>query len=195
VRVKCRAALKVRGKKVCEEKGEILFKDFGLSGIAVFNLSLAYSRLNQPKDASICLNLMPELDLTELEEFLSNRLSLCKIATNFFTGLFHKNLAANVIAKAGIQDTIKQNDVKRLAEAINDFDVPIVSGVDFSLAQVACGGLVTELFNSETMESKLIDGLYAVGEALDVDGECGGYNLHWAWASGLAAANSINLKY
>ena len=73
---------------------------------------------------------------------------------------------------------------------VKEFDVPLTEPMGMDSAQVTAGGIVTREFDDKTMESKLVPGLYACGEVLDVDGDCGGYNLQWAWSSGRLAGLS-----
>lgn len=192
IRVRCKTALTVDGKEKASEFGEVLFKDYGLSGIAIFNLSLKYARLNCPENSKIILNLMPDFSLPDLINSFRERLKIFDNTDNFFTGIFHKCLSQNIFNMAKVNGKIEIRDIPKIAEAVLKYQVQIKSLCDFSLAQVSCGGLDIDSFDSITLESKLVPNLFAAGEALNIDGECGGYNLHWAWASGLTAADSVN---
>ena len=169
----------------------MLFKDFGLSGIAIFNLSALVARVSG--DYEIGLNFLPDMDVSDVAEYFVDRYEKLglKTAEEFFVGVFHKNVAKNIFAAAGIEEVSEKN-IAKLVRAAIDFRVKVIAPCDFSLAQVSSGGLKTADFDEKTMESKLQKGLYAVGEALDVDGVCGGFNLQWAWSSAAAAAKSIN---
>lgn len=191
VRAKCRVSLFKDGAFVQSENGEVLFKDFGLSGIAVFNLSALVARVDG--NYEIGINFLPDMETEDVAEFFVWRYEKLKLkfADEFFTGVFHKIVAKNIFAAAKITEVSEKN-IAKLVRTATDFRVKVISPCDFSLAQVASGGLRTSDFDEQTMESKLQKGLYAVGEVLDVDGICGGFNLQWAWSSAQAAAKSIN---
>ncbi len=194
VRAKCRATLYKDGVAVAAENGEVLFKDFGLSGIAIFNLSAMVARVCG--DYEIGLNFMPDADVDEVCEFLVDRFERQPYndKEQFFVGVFHKNIAKSIFSYIGAEKVEKDN-LAALTRAVTDFRVKVLSACDFSLAQVTSGGLRTDDFDDSTMESKLQKGLYAVGEVLDVDGVCGGFNLQWAWSSACMAARAINERF
>ena len=102
----------------------------------------------------------------------------------------HKSLAAAVAKRAGTEGKARDN-AAILARTLKNYTLGFDGVCDIKNAQVVCGGLELTDFDPRTMESTKVKGLYATGEALDVDGECGGYNLHWAWASAYAAARAI----
>ena len=157
----------VKGKeKVKTERGEILFKNNGLSGIASMMLSTFIARKEENFDVSI--DFLPDLTEEEVEPYL------------------RINGAESCLIKAVAQAVEKQaRDRKEsLFAVMKDFRVTNVKTGSVKTAQVLCGGLKTDEFD-ENFQSKKQKGLYACGEALDVDGECGGYNLHFAFASGI----------
>ncbi len=178
LRCACRAELIRRGKSVYAEEGEILFRDFGVSGILVLNLS----RYALPGD-TLSLDLLPELPLDALTEKLAAQKALRQDA-DLFTGIFHRRLGEAIARRA------KSGEVSDLARIIKDYRLSVLGPGDTQHAQVTRGGADTAEFDPETLESRRVPGLYAVGEALDIDGACGGYNLHWAFASGLRAGRS-----
>lgn len=194
VRVKCRAQL-MRGQEVVAvQTGEVLFKDYGLSGIAIFNLAAHIARSGVEDGYVVELNFLPEEhDATEyIEERIASGLFPSK--DDFFTGVFHKNLGLAILNKAGVYGEVKEERAVFIGEAATAFDVRVLGLCDISLAQTVSGGLDTAEFNPKTLESGIVNNLYAVGEALDVDGLCGGYNLQWAWSSALAVANDLTRK-
>ena len=85
---------------------------------------------------------------------------------------------------------ITDSDIKRIAAKVKNFEVETDGTMSWNNAQVTAGGALTEQFDKKTMQSKLARGLYAAGEVLDIDGDCGGYNLQWAWASGYTAGKN-----
>ena len=179
LRCACRAELIRRGKSVYTEEGEILFRDFGVSGILALNLS----RHALPGD-TLSLDLLPELSLEALTAKLSAQKALRRTDADLFTGIFHRRLGETVARRA------KSGEISELARIIKNYRLSVLGPGDTQHAQVTRGGADVSEFDSETMESRRVPGLYAVGEALDIDGACGGYNLHWAFASGLRAGRS-----
>ena len=179
LRVKCRASLWRSGALVCREAGEILFRDFGVSGILALNLS----RHALPGD-DLSLDFLPETGETALADSLAEQSARRRDKAELFTGIFHRRLGEALLRRAGSAEP------GTLAGVIKDYRLAVTGPGDTQNAQVTRGGADVRYFDPSTLESSLYPGLYAVGEALDVDGECGGYNLHWAFASGLAAGRS-----
>ena len=180
------------GKVLAENEGEIQFTDFGVSGPAIFEISRAISTGKGPM--TIHLNLMRSLNHEEVVSILHNRKKMMPNQTleNFLTGILHNRLGRTILRYAGFGftdpiHTLKSSDIKRIAHAIQDFEIPVIGAMGFDAAQVTAGGIRTEEFNPKTMESYLVPNLYAAGEVLDIDGDCGGFNLQWAWASGYIA--------
>lgn len=187
VRVKCRASLVSCGKVIAVENGEVLFKSFGLSGIAVFNLSAAYVRAGCPSDAYISLDL-----LDGVKDLFAVRAQGRK-AADFMTGVFQKMLNLAVLKYAGVGEDERVIDcvAEKLYNAACDFEIKIKSTADVSLAQVSSGGITTAAVNKNTLAYEGDENLYFCGEALDVDGLSGGYNLMWAWASAFTVAENL----
>ena len=179
LRVRCRASLLRDGETVCRESGELLFRDFGVSGI----LALDLSRFALPGDI-LSLDLLPELTETELLARLEGQAALGRGSGELLVGVFHRRVAEAVLRAAGDESP------RSLAKAIRDFRLTVEGPGDVQNAQVTRGGAAVEGFDPRTLESRRCPGLYGVGEALDIDGRCGGYNLHWAFVSGLAAGRS-----
>lgn len=179
------------GKEKARENGELLFRSYGVSGIAVFNLS----RFACKGDALLVDFLPSEV---EGERFLSSRRRLMAVGSlplsceDFLRGLLLPQVARVVIEQAGLHPSSQFDEgaVPPLARALKAFPLAVTGIGDPRQCQVTRGGYDVSLFDSSTMESRRDPGLYAVGEALDVDGPCGGYNLHWAWTSGILAGRS-----
>lgn len=200
IRVKCIATLMRDGDTVragdhaegpaCRENGEVLFRTYGISGIAAFNLS----RYAQPGDV-VSLDFVPDLDEDLLESKLhTRRKRLLKLfgnpsAADFLSGMLLPQVAAAVLKAAGISadKPLAKNDVSALVAQLKSFQLTVLGIGDEKQCQVRRGGLDVSAFNPHTLEASCISGLFACGEALDVDGPCGGYNLNWAWTSGLLA--------
>ena len=197
VRCRCAASLVQGGRTLLREEGEVLFKDYGLSGIAVFQLSRALARAAGPCEAA--LDLLPDKTPAQAGEWLRARAKLLawREADAFLLGMMHKNLAANLLRACGIGavrvEAIPQDALDRLAQRMKDWRHRVTGTQGFPNAQVTVGGV--PLAETEALASKRCPGLYLAGEVLDVDGPCGGYNLQWAWASGAcvgeAAARSL----
>lgn len=172
----CKATLEVDEKIVAQSIGDIIFRDYGLSGSAIFDLSVALARASEHKNASIILDFFPN-DKMDLEHIIETHKGV--------EALLHKSLAV------AIRRSSKSNLAKDLAKEIKYFKLSNANLGPINLAQVASGGVDCSFVSNVSLESKIIDKLYITGELLDVDGVCGGYNLMWAVASGLAASNNI----
>ena len=200
IRVHARITLLTGGQPVAAETGELLFQDYGVSGVCVFQLSRFAARALSDHDrVQISVNLLPEIpDICSwLVERIARRPQLT--AAHLLTGVFHRLLAQALLREAGIaQDTpvgkLSAHDAQRLAQAIGALTLPVTGTQGFAQAQVTAGGIRTSEVDPATMQSRLFDGLYLAGELLDVDGPCGGYNLHFAFASALTAARAIRAQ-
>ena len=112
----------------------------------------------------------------------------------FLTGILHNRLGKVLVQAAGISGYVpiaqlEEYEIETLVKAVKSFDIALTEPMGMDSAQVTAGGIVTAEFSPETMESRLVPGLYACGEVLDIDGDCGGYNLQWAWSSGRLAGS------
>ena len=191
IRLKGRFTLLSGGVPVQSEEGEAIFRDDGISGIAIMQLSLgAKQRLAGGEKLALRLcpggGMAPDALRARLKRFPSRALA------DVFTGELNRFVAQNAIKRAGLKpDTraggLSDSGILRLHAALDAWDIPVLDTGGFTDAQVMEGGLATCDFDPKTLESKLCPGLYACGEALDVAGYCGGYNLCWAWASGVLA--------
>lgn len=191
LRLKAKVTLVQGGAKLAQETGEILFRDYGLSGIAVFQLS------RKGTVGTLSLDLFPEEDFPFLLSMLKERQKQFSslLAEDFLTGLFHRQVARALLSCAGISLSIPVRNIpdgqlKALANRMKDWRFPVCESSGWQQAQITLGGLSVTEFHPETLESKLLPGFYAAGEVLDVDGPCGGYNLQWAWSSGIAAGSA-----
>ena len=189
VRVAARISLQRPGKPeaLATEEGELLFRDYGVSGIAIFNLS----RFACAGDVLV-VDLLPALDEGALVKLLQQRIETLGGPSNegLLVGMLHPAVVRAVLraAKLKVSAPAQACDCGALAHTIKAFSLPCTGVGDAAHAQVTRGGAALSEFDPTTLESKLVSGLYAAGEALDIDGPCGGYNLQWAFASGLLAA-------
>ena len=184
------------GTELAEEKGELLFADYGLSGIPVFQISrFAGEALLRGSKVTCKLDLLPGYSPEELEELLKKRSETLKnrTAEEVLTGLLNHKLnyiilkECNIDPVADSKKAYKNEDFKRLAKQYKTLTCQVTETNPFANAQVCAGGVDTTEIEETTMESRLVPGVYFAGELVDVDGTCGGYNLQWAWSSGYVA--------
>lgn len=192
VKINCLVRVKNKGETVATDNGEVLFCDYGLSGPPVLQLSRYCV-----KGASLSLDILPEYSLKELKSLLINRKNIMGniTANDFFAGLVHKKLGQIVIKSCDIPLTINvksltEKQLDLVAYKLKNFDFKVEGHTGFVNAQATSGGANLDQF-SDTLMSKTQKGLFALGEVLDVDGDCGGYNLQWAWSSSYAVSNGI----
>lgn len=200
IRVQATLTLRIDGAPAAQETGELLFCDYGLSGVCVFQLSRVASRaLAQKRRIAVSVNLLPEMD--DLPAWLHERIAARPVlpAASLFTGVFHRLLAQALLREAHIApDTpvaaLKGHETDALCRAVGALTFAITGTQGFAQAQVTSGGIRRDELDPRTMASRLFDGLYLAGEVIDVDGPCGGYNLHFAFASALTAAHAIRTQ-
>lgn len=169
-----------------KEKGEILFTEDGLSGISVLQLSRYYYLYkNQKVEIGI-----DALDNYDQKELLAKLKQLIKInPTHPLQGVVNQKYAK--FLERFIKDDYSYKSLEKIVELLKDFRFEVIGTRDKNSAQVCSGGASLEMFNADTFESKIIPNLFSVGEVLDIDGDCGGYNLHFAFASGYKASETI----
>lgn len=195
VRTEGRITLLIDNKAEAEESGELMFTAYGLSGIPVMQVSrFAAKGLERKKQVEAVLDLFPELPETDLYHELLKRFLRGKEQKTYeqvLIGLLNHKLNYVLLKEIGLEPTkLLTNGLEqaadRLAKKIKQFTIPILDTNGFDNAQACAGGVSTKELTIQ-MESKLLPGLYIVGELADVDGTCGGYNLQWAWSSGYVA--------
>ena len=190
IRVDARVRLLRAERVLAERSGDILFTDTGLSGTAVFEISRAAAGQSD-LTAEICLFEASEEAL--LADLRARRARWPALEANrILTGAAQSRLGQMLCRYAGIgggaaAETLTDAQLLALARAMRSFRLPVTGVSGFETAQVTAGGLRTAEFDPETLQSRIVPGLYACGELLDIDGDCGGFNLQWAWASGLRA--------
>ena len=191
VRAESALTLKRRGFALAESRGELQFTDNGVSGPAVFDLSRAAATGGE--GLTLHIRLLP-LEEAEILSLLRERQAGYPElpASEILTGMLHNRLGRMLGKYAGLSANtplreLTEAELGALARACVDFPLPVKGTEGFDHAQVTAGGLRTADFDPRTLESRLVPGLFACGELLDVDGDCGGYNLQWAWASGRLA--------
>ena len=185
-------------KKICTYNGELLFTDYGISGNVVFNISFVMPLY---KNVEFEIDFMKKFDYNELYELLRKRKKIMAHLTmeNYFNGMINKKLGQFLSKMSGIEKLSKpvkdlnDNEIKKLCTSLKKYRINILETTGFKNAQVTAGGISLDEVNTDTLESKIIKGLYFSGEVLDVYGECGGFNLQWAWASGYIAGKNAGI--
>lgn len=183
------------------EYGEILFTDYGISGPPIIQLSrIAALSISKGEELYIEIDMMPQMSTLELKDFIENHFGIFyyRSVYNSLIGIINKKLIPVLLKEAGIADIHKEcselskNERTSLIELMKCWKFKIYDTNSFSNAQVTAGGIDTREVSNETLESKLLPNLYFAGEILDVDGDCGGFNLQWAWASAYIAAKNAS---
>ena len=179
-----RITLEIDGETVGEEQGEILFTEYGISGIGVFQLSrYAVRGTDEGKKATYHLDLMPQLTKEELVKLLTDRQQAgsYKNPQELLIGLLPRKMI-DVLVK-------KTYEPEKIAERLKDWQVPVKGAYALRQAQICSGGVDPRELTDQ-LESRLHPCIYFVGEVIDVDGPCGGYNLQWAWTTGAVAGRA-----
>ena len=190
-RVKCDISLLKNNKLIYKEHGEVLFKKDGLSGISIFNCSSLINRSNEIADFVISLDLFPDYDLTNLINLLTK---FNKSNTNsLLHSFFDKELSLFILKMIQMNKVSKYNEkeIKSLAFSLKNLKFHYESTYDFKDSQVSIGGISYSNLNITSLESLLEKNIYFIGEILDSDGLCGGYNLMFAFASAFKVLNSL----
>ncbi len=179
----------VGNEVVASVRGDVLFTDYGVSGNAIFSVS---SYVVGKENASIRIRFLPEFSQSELSDILKEKIALSPYVgkEKLLLGCVHGSVGRAVTALTGKIDS-PYAYADAIAANLKNFTLKINGTLGLDSAQVTRGGVRLGEINETTMESKLVKGLYMVGEILDVDGDCGGFNLQWAYSSARAAAEDI----
>jgi len=192
VRANCHAAIYHNEELHSESTGEIQFTEFGISGPVIFEISRDAC---QGSGSWVCrLDFLPNIDPETLKAELLRRRTTILPVSELLTGILHNRLGRVVTQTVGISGYVpvaqlEENEIAEVCYAVKNFEITLTEPMGMDVAQVTAGGILTKEFNDQTMESRLVPGLYACGEVLDIDGDCGGYNLQWAWSSGRLAGH------
>ena len=194
------ATLLVDGEPIRKEFGEILFTDYGISGPPILQISGHASKaLLKKKNIEIIVDMMPNQSLSEIEDFMESHFAMFshRPVINSLIGIVNKKLIPTLLKEAKIENLHKPcydlqwDEKKRLINLLKNWKFKCIDTNGFNQAQVTIGGINTKEVDPKTLESKLVKNLYFCGEILDVDGDCGGFNLHWAWSSGNFVSKNI----
>ena len=192
VRADAQVELKIGAQRAAACSGEVQFTEYGLSGPAAFAFSRAVS--TGAGEMVLLLDLMREYDRAEILTLLrARRAQFPQLAAEeLLAGMLHSRLGKVVVKRAGLNgqaalETLTDAQLEAVVDKVVCFALPVQGVMGMDSAQVTAGGIRTAEFRADTLESRLAPGVFAAGEVLDVDGECGGFNLQWAWSSGYVA--------
>lgn len=183
IRADCIVRALVGGKEVKVCRGDVIFTEYGVSGNAVFKIS---SYVCGRDDAYLSLEFLPDFNAEQIIADIEKKRKEHIAETELLSGSLHAQIGRAIIKRA-------QNEKKEICSVLKNFVLPVTGTLGFDYAQVTRGGVDMKEVN-DSLESKIVPNLYFAGEILDVDGECGGYNLHWAFSSGVYVAEKIAEK-
>jgi hypothetical protein len=195
------AEIFINDKSVQKEFGEILFTDYGISGPPILQLSrIASFSISQNKKVSLTIDMLPTIEPRALKDFLCNHWSVFEGRSVYdsFIGIINKKVIPIILKEANVEDIHKPccnlniKEKNAIYSLLKQWKFEICGTNSFANAQVTAGGINTKEINVETLESNIVPNLFFAGEVLDVDGDCGGYNLQWAWSSGAVAGKSAS---
>lgn len=186
-------------KPIASQRQELLFTEYGLSGPAVMYISRAVGDWERSKRGTLFaeIDLLPDMDRAALARLLRARRALHRTTDTFLTGLCHKRIGETVMRVCGLFSTeraasnLSDAELERLCDTLKGWRIEVTASGGMGGAQVTAGGISIREFDAATLQSKLHRHLYAAGEVLDIDGDCGGFNLQWAWASAHAAVAAM----
>lgn len=189
VRADAKLSLMCSGALIAESTGELQFTDNGVSGPAAFDISRAVSTGGE--GLSLRVDFLREYGEDEITDMLkARRAALPELpAAELFTGMLHNRLGRMLVKYAALSanaalKTLSDEALSAAVNACKRFTLKLLGTEGFDSAQITAGGIRTAGFDPETMQSWFMPRLFVCGELLDIDGDCGGYNLQWAWASG-----------
>ncbi len=178
------------GALFAQSRGEVQFTEYGLSGPVIFEISRDVGFGEGKWECR--LDMLAQWSEQMLFDELIRRKQRDLPTDELLTGILHNRLGRVITKAVGISanqasSMLTDAQLQSLAHAVKDFVICVTEPMGMDCAQVTAGGVCTDQFDPQTMQSRLVPGLYACGEVLDVDGDCGGYNLQWAWSSGRCA--------
>ncbi len=191
VRAKGSVTLFSNGKPILSRDGEIQFTDYGISGICVFETA----RWAYQPHTSIEIDVMKDYSEKELCRYLYQCRKLFADTSDILSGALHKKLSQVIVQSCGLAKKpcrdLSERDIQTLAHTVKHFAFTPVSGDGYQSAQVTAGGISSKYLHADTLMAKNVKNLYVCGELLDVDGDCGGYNLHFAFGSGILVGKAV----
>lgn len=196
VRSICKIDLIIDGKKEYENYGEVQFTDYGLSGIPIMQLSRFVS-VSPSNDIEISLDVTPDFTKEQIFDYLISRRNVdTGLCENLLSGIMNKQLCITLLKECGVAvnqrvNNLSNSEIERIAKIVKEWKIKVKNSRSFDYAQVTAGGVDCKEFNEKTMESRFVKNLFCCGEILNIDGDCGGYNLQWAWSSGRLCGKTI----
>ena len=189
IKVDAQVSLKKGDEILRQDFGEVLFTDYGLSGPPILQVSR-----NAAEGTVICLDFAHEYTFNEVVDILTERRENLKKRTNenFLTGFINKRVGQCLVKNCGLSlgDSVSKltdKDIKNIAFSLKKTEFKVLGNTGFNNSQVTAGGILADEVD-ENLESKRMKGLFFAGEILDIDGDCGGFNLQWAFSSGMLTA-------
>jgi len=190
VRANCHIQILKDRSLFSQSSGELQLTEHGISGPVVFEISrdVCYG----PGEWTAQIDFLPEWAPEQLRRELDRRRATELPMDELLTGILHNRLGRVLTKTAGVRgknlvSELSNAEADAICVAVKSLEIPLTEPLGMDSAQVTAGGVQTDQFDENTMESRLVSGLYACGEVLDIDGDCGGYNLQWAWSSGRCA--------
>jgi predicted Rossmann fold flavoprotein len=178
--------------------GSLLWTHFGISGPVALNASRHWLRAQvEGRPASITINFCPGRSFAAVDERLREAAAASPRATAlaFVSRLMPASVAGQIVDQLGLGAVtlahLPRDARRRLAHALVEFPLPVAGSRGYTFAEATAGGVALDEIDPGTLESRVCPGLYLVGEILDVDGRIGGFNFHWAWATGFAAGRAL----
>ncbi len=198
VKLHARIKLYAQREAISQTQGDLLFTDYGVSGLAVLDLSREISlRLAAGKTCELSIDLKPSWSKERLNALLRQRIDKQRRLPliQWLEGVLHRKIAPIILEKSNLniydESQLERKAIGRLVYTIKNLRLKIAQTRNFRYAEVATGGVDVSQVDPKTMESRLVKGLYFAGEILDVAGDRGGFNFHWAWTSGIRAGLCI----
>lgn len=200
IRVDATLTLRMDGREIARNRGEVLFAEYGLSGPAVMFVSRPVADWERQKrgEMTACLDLLPDWEQDTLCDRIRQRRELRgRTLEDLLTGLLHKRVGQTVLRVAEVLPltrevgTLTEEELARIVRTIKNWKLPVTGTQGFGGAQVTAGGIAATEIDPSTFAVRRLPGIYAAGEVLDVDGNCGGFNLQFAWSSAFVAAQAI----
>ncbi len=198
VKIAGSATLYVNNEATIQKEGDLLFTRYGISGLAILDLSREASLALQGGAAChLTLDLMPHYSKAQLGALLRKHIDATRNRklSQWLHGFVNRKLVPIILkqshCKAKAEKDLNTKELNRLVHAVKQLKLTICDTKGFKHAEVAAGGIDTREVDAQTMHSKHVNRLYFAGEILDVTGDRGGFNFHWAWSSGIRAAEAI----
>ncbi len=184
IRADCIVTASRNAKTLATARGDVIFTDYGVSGNAVFSVS---SYITDKQNVTLSLEFLPDFSAAQIEQSIAAQKAAGREDSELLSGTLHNQIGRAVIKRAGTADP------REIVKALKNFTLEVCGNLGFDYAQVTKGGInMCEV--TDVLESRLARNLFFAGEILDIDGDCGGYNLQWAFTSGMTVAREILIR-